>query len=205
MNIERFADWGRVGSLPPGSRVVGSDRELALVLSESRRTGGERPTVGLVGGDMWRTLGAPTGGEKRLRGGRATLMEVDAVEVIPDGGPPMVFVAHLVARRPLYRGRIVAVMNAEWHGEFDVTPRSHPSDGRVELLDADLPAGQKWKARGRLRTGTHTPHPDIAVRSAASHEVVFERRFGLWLDGTRIGDVHRVEVRVLPEALTVVV
>ncbi len=205
MNIGRSRDWGRVGVLPPGSPVVGSDRELAEVLSESRRSGGAGPTVGLLGGDVWRTLGAPAGGETRLRGGEVTLMEIDAVEVIADGGPPMLFVAHLLARLPFYRGRVVAIMNAEWMGRFDVAPRSHPSDGRVELFDAYLAPGQKWQARRRLTSANHIPHPDIAVRSSTHHELDLGRPMGIWLDGVRVTRARTIEVRVWPDALTVAV
>ncbi len=205
MSIGRGSDWGRTGCLPPGSEIVNSDRDLASILSESRRIGADRPTVGLVGGDVWRTLGAPGGGEQRLRHGPATIAEIDAVEVVADEGEPHVFVAHLVARRPLYLGRVVAVMNAEWLGDLDVAPRSHPSDGRVELVDAELRLGDKWKARRRLPTGTHVPHPDIEVRSAARHELVFDRPMGIRLDGADIGRARRVYLTVLPEAVTVVV
>ena len=53
--------------------------------------------VGLLGGDLHRTLGAPHHDEDDLRAGRGMRFPMDLGTVSVDGGPPMVFVAHLVA------------------------------------------------------------------------------------------------------------
>jgi diacylglycerol kinase family enzyme len=96
-------------------------------------------------------------------------------------------------------------MNAEFLGRWDVAPRGHPGDGRVEVLDADLPLGDRVKARSRLRTGTHLPHPDIATRSVRAWQSDLAPPLDVWLDGTPMGRAEHLSVRVEPDALTVVV
>ena len=115
------------------------------------------------------------------------------------------FVSHLVARRSWWRGRVLAVMNAQWMGTWDVAPRSHPNDGLLDVFDSDLSLGDRWKARQRLRTGTHVPHPGIAQRRVAALQVELGEPLGIWLDGERVGDGRTLSIRVEPDALICVV
>ena len=123
--------WGSDGVLPPDGVVVRTDAEARAVVEGARRDGREIPALGLLGGDLCRTLGG-TGDERRLREG-GVLAEVDLGAVLVDGRLHW-FVAHLVARRGWLRGPIVAVMNAQFLGEWDVAPRAHPGDGKLDLL-----------------------------------------------------------------------
>jgi diacylglycerol kinase family enzyme len=115
------------------------------------------------------------------------------------------FVAHLIARRSWWRGRVVAAMNAQWLGPWDLGPRSHPNDGLLDVSDGDLSLSDRWKARSRLATGTHLPHPHIAVHRIASLALDLDPPLDIWLDGERIGRGGNVVVRTEPDALTVVV
>ena len=72
------------------------------------------------------------------------------------------FVAHLVARRSWWRGRVVAAMNAQWLGAWDLGPRSHPDDGLLDVTDGTLPLGDRLKARRRLPDRHPPPHPGAA-------------------------------------------
>ena len=38
-------------------------------------------------------------------------------------------------------------MNAQWLGDWDLGPRSHPNDGLLDVTDGTLPFGDRWKAR----------------------------------------------------------
>lgn len=203
MTIDKGRAWGRPGALPVGGVVVHTDAEARTVLEAARRDRRPFPVLGLAGGDLCRTLGG-TGDEGRLHGEDAVTLPVDLGEVLVDGRLHL-FVAHLVARRSWWRGRLVAVMNAEWFGRFDVAPRGHPNDGRVEIFDADLPVGERWKARGRLGTGTHVPHPGIRTASLAAEQFELDPPLDVWLDGERVGRAGHLAVRVVPDALTVVI
>jgi diacylglycerol kinase family enzyme len=204
MGIARNEDWGRRGALPASGLVVHDDAAAGALLHDARRSGSVAPTVGLLGGDLCATLGG-RGDAERLRSSEATRVLVDAIEVRLDDGAPRHAVAHVIARRSWWRGRTVAVMNAAWLGRWNVAPRAHPGDGLLDLLDGDLPLGDRWKARTRLPLGTHVPHPRISVGRTRRSELAFDPPLDVWLDGVRAGRARRLEVVVLPEALTVVV
>jgi diacylglycerol kinase family enzyme len=204
MVVERGAAWGTPGPLPEDGVVVRSDAEARAVVERCRRAGDPVPPLGLLGGDLCRTLGG-RGDEARLLSSEATRLPVDVGAVLVDGRLHW-FVAHLIARRGWWSGRIVAAMNAEYLGQWDVAPRSHPNDGRLDTLDADLPFGDRLKARRRLATGSHVPHPGIRERRVDAAQFDFDGPMAIWLDGVRIeGSARRLSVRVERDALTCVV
>jgi hypothetical protein len=221
MAIERGRDWGEPGRLAAGAASVAGDAEAREIVERTRRAGGARPLpeIGLVAGDLCRTLG---GG---LRGGRSpvgrvgagsaspraalcdrggTRVTVDVVRARLDGRDHW-FVAHLVARRRAWSGRFVVAMNAEWLGEWKAAPRAHPGDGLVDVVDGRLPLRQRLAARRLARTGDHVPHPALTTRRVEELSVRFDRPRRVWLDGVPVGRVTALELVVEPDALTVVV
>ena len=102
-------------------------------------------------------------------------------------------------------GRVVVVMNAQYLGRWDVAPKSHPNDGRLDLLDGDLPLGQRWQARRRLATGTHVPHPGIEERRLTAVQLELDRPTPVELDGEPIGSASSLSIRIEPDALLCVV
>jgi hypothetical protein len=203
VTIERNRPWGEPGALAAGEIVVRTDGELRAVVDAARRAGSPLPVVGLLGGDLCRTLGG-RGDESRLRTADAMRFPIDVVMAELDGERHW-FVAHLLARRSWWRGRLLAVMNAEFVGVWDVAPRAHPNDGAVDLLDADPSLGDRWKARRRLATGAHIPHPSIAQSRAQQFETTLAPGTRVWLDGDALGEVRQLRIIVEPDALAVVV
>lgn len=203
MTVRKGQAWGGPGALPDEGVVVDSDLAARRIVTEARRANRPVPVLGLLAGDLARTCGA-TGGEARLRSPDAQRLPVDLGEVLVDGSLHH-FVAHLVARRSWWRGPVVAAMNAEYLGDWDVAPRSHPNDGRLDLFEADLPLGDRWKARARLRTGTHVPHPGISERRVKAVQLDLAPGTEVWLDGERLGPARALSIRCVPDALTVVV
>jgi hypothetical protein len=182
--------------VPAGVAIADDDAGARrLVIS------GER-TIGLRGGDLARTMGGGTPG--RFAAGTVTRAPVDRVYVELDG-EPTVAVAHVVARRSWWRGRVVLAMNAQFLGRYDVAPRGHPNDGRVEVLDvsARMRTRARWQARRRARTGTHLPHPDVRTESTAEWRTSFEQPATVWVDGTRWRSGTTLVLRAEPDALIV--
>lgn len=203
MTVERGRDWGTPGPLPDDGLVVRSDAEARAVVERARRANQPVPTLGLLGGDLCRTLGG-TGNEDRLRGPEAMTLPVDLGAVLVDGRMHW-FVAHLVARRSWWRGRVLVAMNAQWLRDWDLGPRAHPGDGLLDVSDGDLALRERWLARRRLPTGTHLPHPGISTSRVPAFQADLDPALDVWLDGDLIGRARTLSVRVEPDALTVVV
>lgn len=203
MTVEKGKAWGAPGALPDDGVVVRSDAEARRVLTEARRDNRPFPTLGLVGGDLCRTLGG-RGDVDRLRvATEAMTFPVDVGEVLVDGRLHL-FVAHLVVRSRWWTRAFVA-MNAQYVGDLDLGPRSHPGDGLLDTYDAHLPLTQLLRVRARARTGSHLPHPAIKERRTSAIQVELDRPVGVWLDGERVGAGRVFSVRAEADALRVVV
>jgi hypothetical protein len=203
VTIEKGRPWGEAGGLPDGGVAVRSDAEARAVIEAARRSGAPFPALGLLGGDLCRTVGG-RGDAGRFAPGAGTVLPIDLGVALLDGTIHH-FASHLVVRGSWWRGRVVAVMNAQWIGRWDVAPRSHPNDGLLDVFDADLSLDDRLKVRRRLITGTHVPHPGIAQSRVAALQLELVRPMPVWLDGERVGRAQRIAVRVEPDALTCVV
>ena len=198
MPIGKGSPYGVPGPVPEGLVRVGSDAEARSALEAARRDRQPFPVLGLLGGDLRRTLGGPPGGE--LSGVRFT---VDLGEAMI-GGKLRLFVAHLVARNRLWTRAFVA-MNAQWVGTWNAGPRAHPNDGLLDTYDVRLSVGQLGPVRQRLHHGAHLPHPGIKESRTAAIQVELERALPVRLDGERVAVTATLVVRVAPDAVEVVI
>ena len=204
MTIEKGAVWGGPGPLPTDGVTARTDAEIRRIAEAADRTGTPMPTIGLLGGDLCRTVGG-RGIEARLHGDDAMTLPMDLGLVTIDGTTHR-FCAHVVARRGWWRGPLVAVMNAQWIGTWDVAPKSHPNDGLLDVFDATaMSADDRLKARRRLLTGTHVPHHDIAQRRTSAIELDFDRPTRVWVDGEPVGRARHLSIRLEPDAWHAVV
>jgi hypothetical protein len=188
--------------LPASGVVVSSDAEARAVVEEARRGSRPVPALGLVGGDLCRTLGG-TGDRERLVSEAAVSFAVDLGAVVADGTRHW-FVAHLVARSRTWT-RLLVAANAQWMDGWNVAPRAHPGDGLVDVFDATLRLGDLAKIRRRLPRGAHLPHPRVSERRVAVDQVTFSHPLHLRLDGVPLGRVRSLQISVEPDALIVVV
>lgn len=207
MTIRKGQSWGTAGGITPGSPVVGSDdgarRQLQQMWSGQDERSGP-PEVGILGGDLHRTLGAPRHDEADLLAGRATRFPMDLGTVRVDDGPEQVFVAHLIATASpsgrLWSSRTVIAMNGSFAGGLNLGPRAHPNDGRLDIVDGELPRPQRRTGRRRALTGSHVPHPDLAERRSAHLVIDSDRPLHLLLDGVTAGSGTRLELCCHPDA-----
>jgi hypothetical protein len=182
--------------------VVSSDAEGRAVVEEARRAGRPLPALGLLGGDLCRTLGGP-GDRARLTSETAVTFPVDLGEALIDGRLHY-FVAHLIARTCFW-GEAFVAMNAQWYGDWTLGPRAHPGDGLLDTYRARLGVGDRARVRARLHHGAHLPHPGIGEDRAGAVQVGFDHPTEVRLDGVRVGRARQLSVRVEPAALLVVV
>ena len=122
-------DYGEAGEIPPDALAADSDCAVAQIVAEARRAGRPVPPVVLTGGDLARTLGvAPARTAPPLpAAATGARFEVDVGAALVDGRLHW-FVAHLVARRSWWRGRLLVAANASFIGTWNAAPRSHPGD-----------------------------------------------------------------------------
>ena len=203
MPIERGKDWGTPA--PPGfvDAVATTDAEVRQIVENSWAKGVEIPPIGILGGDLWRALGAPVGGMQRIQSREARMVPLDAAQV-QIGNRHCVSVAHVFCLKHWWAGPIIAVMNSEWREKWRVAPRAHPNDGQLELLEGDLPIKQRWIARKRLRTGDHLPHASITTRRVTELDRTFVRPFPIYVDGVNEGHHRSISIKVVPDAFTAI-
>lgn len=197
--IRKGEQWGEPAVCPTDVRVVSTDGELRDWVVWHRTRGQTIRDLGVAGGDLARTCGGGTGSHPS-----STKVVVDAMRVALDDGEPTWGVAHVVARRHWLRGEIAIVMNAEFHGPYDVAPRSHPNDGKLDVLRVDASMGwrDRLRARQRSRTGSHLPHRHLSMRSLPEIELQFDRPMVVWIDGVRCGTAKRLTVKAEPDAFS---
>jgi hypothetical protein len=193
MTIRKGEDWGEVVPAPDDLVDVVSDAELAAEIE-----GGDGRPLRLRGGDLLTTVGGASTGTALRR------LPIDVLRVESDAGSSTA-VAHVVARRSWWRGPVVAVMNVDRLGAWDVAPRAHPNDGRADVVEVDAAMGvrARWQASRRLPSGTHVPHPQLHVRRITDEVWTFARPLRLWVDGVERGTVRSLRVAVDPDAAVV--
>ena len=208
MTIRRGEDWGRPGTLGRDDPVVGSDAELSAWAHLRLVDGGTCGPVGLRGGDLYRTLGAPVRPGGLVPGETLLLVECDVIEVTSDRGVHHA-VAHVIGTAPgphaRWAGPTFVAMNAAFVGDANLGPRAHPGDGLLDVTVGELPWRQRRAATRREATGTHVPHPLLTERRAGAWAADTELTWSLVLDGISVGPHRAVSLRILPAALTVAV
>ena len=199
----------RAGTPAPPVVLTGGDlaRTLGVIGPPPGAGPAAAPSPPLGGGSVAASEAAGRGAETvdpAAAAGLAagTRVRVDAGAALVDGRLCW-FVAHLVARRSWWRGRVLVVANAAFMGSGNVAPRAHPGDGRLDVLDASLRLGARIRARSRLAAGAHVPHPDIAQRRVAAAQFDLDPALDVYGDGLRLGRAAAVSVRVEPAALEV--
>ena len=200
MTIEKGRPWGEPGPIPSDAVEVHSDAEARAAVELARRAGQPPPPLVLLGGDLCRTLG----GRGTVREGQTHLFPVDLGSALVDGRIYW-FVAHAVAMRSWWRGRVVMTMNGQWLGAWNVGHKAHPNDGVLDVYDMTLSLPDRWKARRVLPYGTHVPHPGIRVERSSSVHLELDPPLPVALDGVEVGTARNLVLRTEPDALTVIV
>lgn len=205
MTIRRGEPWGERVPSPELLRVAPTDRDARNWVLARRADGRAVEPLGLGGGDLARTFG---GGQPGRFPGEVTRAPVDLLRIEVEGSTTWA-VAHVVARRSWWCGEVFFAMNAQYltprEQSYDVAPRSHPNDGRVDVLRvaAAMPLRARRQALQRARTGTHLPHPQLTTAQASSFTATFDRPLVVWVDGVRWTTAATLTVTVEPDALTV--
>lgn len=190
MTIEKGQPWGEPVDRPDDLLVVDSDAAVASAIIDD-----PAHPIGVSGGDLHRSLGSPAPRREMQR------LPIDLLSCRFDGRST-VAVAHVVIRGSWWRGPIVAVMNVDHVGDWNVAPRAHPNDGRCDVVEvaATMTVRERWQAARRLAGGTHVPHPAITTAAVRERSWEFERPMTVWVDGVRAGTARTASIAVVSDA-----
>ncbi|MEM9200091.1 MAG: hypothetical protein AAGC53_00445 [Actinomycetota bacterium] len=202
MSVEKNIDWGARDRPPPDLVIVDDSAAAIEVITAARRANRPVPAIGLRGGDLVRTLGGVTVADLSTAA-EALHVTIDLGAVLADGKLYW-FLDHLVVRRAWLRGPVLIAANAAFIGDWNIAPRAHPGDGKLDVLQTEsMSIGERWKARKRLASGSHLPHPDIRTRRTGSAQFSLATPTPLWLDGRRVEPVESISVRLEPDAVDI--
>ncbi len=209
MTIRKGETWGEpAGDERPGE-FVSTDSELAALLQGYRNSQTVAPLIGLLGGSLHRTLGAPQRDEAALRGGQGYIYPIDVgilgFSDAQGANHEVVFVAHLLAltdpRSRLWKGRTVIAMNAAFLDDLNLAPKSHPNDGRLDVTDGQLNRSQRKQALRRAVSGSHLPHPALIEQRVSTRlEIRGETKFRFVADGRPCGAARQFSITCIPDA-----
>ena len=202
MNIEKGRSWGSLSPLPPDGVIIKTNKELLEKVNDCKRQGIDLPTFGLLGGDLWRTLGGRRA-EERLYSGEATTLDIDLGCALLDG-KIFWFCAHMFIGSKL-KGEKIFISNVAHYGKMNPAPKAHPGDGKFDMLEVKLSPFETFKAVKRVSAGTHIPHPGIKYRQVSSEQFSFGKKLSIEIDGKNIGKYSTVSIRIENEALRVVI
>lgn len=217
MGVEKGQDWGHNAPLPSGASIAHSDAELrSLVVDRLAAAAATEPErraepllglpIGLLGGDLWRTMGGRPGQPRdRLAGPDAFTGAVDVWLVAVDGVDAGPFLAHLVAKRRAWAGEFLVAMNGSLLGDLDLGPRAHPGDGLIDTTIGRLDLRQRVLARSKARSGSHLPHPSLATKRGTAFSYTLAASAVVIADGIEVGRGKQIEITRCAARLQVVV
>ena len=211
MTIGKGTTWGAPFRLPDSAPVFDSDATIfhwlnpevsAVSAIDGLCATLEGPAIGLVGGSLWKMLGGASC-VGRVRTAGALGYPCDLIEVSTDRGRFRCLSA--LSAHTLLWSRVLLAMNVQDLGRFRFGHRAHPGDGLVDVYEAQLPLQQRVLVARRARLGAHLPHPGIHEQRVTEFAVDFVRPLSFRLDGVRCGRSSVFAVKVLPDAITVVI
>ncbi len=205
MTISKHLEWGR-DILKPEDLVICQDdaaasRLLTGLISESKHL----PIIAIKSSKLARALGT-NGAQLESKSMRALpfdLIKIDFKNSINEK-VMVIAIGYALLRNSWWRGEITAVLNTSFIGDWDCAPKSHPNDGKFDVVSvgSQMRPTQRLIASRRLRLGTHLPHPQISTHQATNLELSSSALPNLFVDGQRFAKISQISFTLLPDAVT---
>ena len=205
MTISKHLEWGR-DILKPEDLVICQDdaaasRLLTGLISESKHL----PIIAIKSSKLARALGT-NGAQLESKNMRALPFDLIKIDFTNSSNEKIMVIAigYALLRNSWWRGEITAVLNTSFIGDWDCAPRSHPNDGKFDVVSvgSQMRPMQRLIASRRLRLGTHLPHPKISTHQATNLELSSSALPNLFVDGQRFAKVSQISFTLLPDAVT---
>lgn len=211
MTIHKGAPWGSVAPTPHDTVIGDSEEAVARAVADGARH------VVLTSGDLLRAVGIapnvtiPQVGEPSLQ------LPCDVFEVMINDDVSTTAISSVVVGTRLWPRLWISA--GGFLGRLNMAPRAHPNDGLLDALEfTGRPHVRQLLAiRRRMRLGDHLPHPLLAMHrqnsitwpitntAADTNQNRLDRRNVVTVDGRRFTGVHRVSVKVKPDAFVLCV
>lgn len=205
MTIQKGQDWGRYVARPNSLHLVADDREADHYLNQHLSGASAPLEIAILKSEMARTLGVSGANIKKSE---MLLTEFDVVEATFELDDSKVrerryFLGHAFIRSRWFRGETVGVLNSSFVGRRDWAPRSHPNDGKFDVVEFDesINIRQRLTAYRLMKSGSHLPHPKIRHRQMTQYSAGCIESSILYIEGIRIGVVKSCIFNVLPDAV----
>lgn len=200
MPIRPGEEWGEDLLEAPDGPIAHDDASVWRHVAD-----GVEPII--RGGDLHRSLGCPESRApaRRLMIDGFVVRDIRTGEVRAHGVAQVV--VHRARRGRWMRGRVTVVGNVDTFGRFNLLPRAHPGDGRLDRLDVDaeMSPRQRLYALRRSRLGNHLPHPNLHVSRSDRFEVVVGPADVVIVDHQQIRVSGDIVIEILPDVGAVLI
>ena len=205
MTIRKNEDWGVTVTRPENLVICETDAAASQLATNYFLQQKPIPAIAITRSNLSRALGTK-GADIDSQNMQATTFDLIEITFADDWktGQRVLALGYGVLRKSWWSGEIVAAMNTSFIGDWDCAPRSHPNDGKFDLLTvkSEMKPTQRLIASRRLRLGTHLPHPQISVKQLTSFEADCSAEPNLYVDNRKFVCVNQCKFRLLPDALT---
>ena len=205
MTIRKNEDWGVTVTRPENLVICETDAAASQLATNYFLQQKPIPAIAITRSNLSRALGT-TGADIDSQNMQATPFDLIEITFADESktGQRVLALGYGVLRKSWWSGEIVAAMNTSFIGDWDCAPRSHPNDGKFDLLTvkSQMKPTQRLIASRRLRLGTHLPHPQISVKQLTSFEADCSAEPNLYVDNRKFVCVNQCKFRLLPDALT---
>ena len=205
MTIRKNEDWGSTVVRPEDLVICETDAATSQLATDFYLQQKPMPAIAITRSSLSRTLGKE-GSNVNSQNMQATPFDLIEVTFVDASmiEQKVLALGYGLLRKSWWRGDIVAAMNTSFIGDWDCAPRSHPNDGKFDLLavNGEMKSTQRLIASRRLKFGTHLPHPQISMKQLTSFDADCSAKPNLYVDNRRFMSVNQCKFRLLPDALT---
>lgn len=192
------SEFGRVDVVPNGTAPCNSDPECAEAVESGL-------PILPVAGVLAHSLGV--GSLPASPGQPCIILGIDRIVVIAKSSRGESFSFSAISDITFgnyWHGQFHVVTSTGWSGGREVCPRAHPGDGVLDYLriEESMSFRQRLKARRKMRSGSHLPHPGLRVSRIES--LILQGPNLLTVDGVPRGRYVLVECCIDPGRAQVV-
>ncbi|MBC95881.1 hypothetical protein CL649_03325 [bacterium] len=191
-----LGNWQFITEISPKLKVASNEKEI-IALYESGES-----LIGLQGGDLYESLGGRGLGERESNKGTIGL-KLDLGQLVI-GQSNYLFASYCKISKPLKPWYTIWVINSPIIGHRRISPKSHPADGLLDIVEFSLSFRQSLKAYKRSTSGDHLPHPHIKTSKKRTYKINERGKRKVVIDGKKISYSNEVSVSVIPHAIAVV-